>query len=180
MKYILTFLAAFFALGLTTAHAEDAKGPNNKTEYTTKDNGGYKVESKSKLTTEAGTDKSGSRTVDVDIDDDGSISKTVKSESVSDPEGLMNKVTSEAKTKIKEDEDGDTMMKETSDKTDADGTNVKTKTESDTKVDANGNIRATVETKKIVDPKGLLNKEETTTTTKTVNGRIVEQEKDHD
>lgn len=167
MTKTLQLLAAVSMIALTsTAFAQD-----NKTTYKEKDNGGYKVESKSELTTNAGTDKAGSHKVDVDISDDGSVSKTVKSKSTTDAEGLMNGRGVVKTSETEKNADGTAKVKNTKESYNSAGTNTKTEQETEVKYDANGNKKTIVETTKTVDPKGLLNKSETTT--RTVNGKVV-------
>ena len=169
MTKTLQLLAAVSMIALTSsAFAQD-----NKTTYEEKDNGGYKVESKSELTTANDTDKKGSHKVDVDVDNDGSVSKTVKTESKTDPKGLMNGRGSVNKTETEHNADGTAKTKAVSEKYNANGTNVKTEQETEVKYDANGNKKVVVETTKKVDPKGLMNSSETTT--RTVNGKVVKE-----
>lgn len=167
MKKTLQLLAAVSMIALSSsAFAQD-----NKTEYKEKDNGGYKVESESKLTTAAETDKKGSHKVDVDVSNDGSVTKTVKDKAVTDPKGLMNGRSTVKETVTEHNADGTAKIKSVQEKYNAAGTNIKTKSETKIGVDANGHQRAVTETTKIVDPKGLMNKTESVT--KTVNGQIV-------
>ena len=167
MNKTLQLLAAVSMIALTSsAFAQD-----NKTTYKEKDNGGYKVESKSDLTTHAGTDKTGSHKVDVDVSDDGSVTKTVKNKSSADAEGLMNSRGTVNETITKHKADGTAKINSVKEKYNAAGTNLKTEVETQVKYDANGNRKVITDTTKIVDPKGLMNKSETTT--RTVNGKVV-------
>jgi len=167
MNKTLQLLAAVSMIALTSsAFAQD-----NKTTYKEKDNGGYKVESKSDITTHAGTDKKGTHKVDVDISDDGDVSKTVENKSKTDPKGLMNGRGVVKSTEAEHNADGTAKIKATTEKYNHAGTNVKTEQETEVKYDANGNKKVIVETTKKVDPKGLMNSSETTT--RTVNGKVV-------
>jgi hypothetical protein len=95
----------------------------------------------------------------------------------------------ESKVKIEKEADGD--YKETSKTThkDSDGTTTMTRTRIDVDVEDDGSRETTVETRKVTDPKGLLNRETAKTVdretvkadgtvesshTKTVNGKTVE------
>jgi len=167
MKTMFTVLAAVSAIALASATGAYAASPENKTTYEAKDNGGYEVKSSSKVETNAGTEKTGERNVDVDVKDNGAKSKKVTTKSATDPKGLMNGKEDKSETKMEQDVDGSSKTVKSDSHMDANGTDVKTEVE--TKVDANGNV--ITETEKSVDPKGLMNK--TTTTTKTVNGKVV-------
>lgn len=167
MNKTLQLLAAVSMIALTSsAFAQD-----NKTTYKEKDNGGYKVESKSDLTTHAGTDKTGSHKVDVDVSNDGSVTKTVKNKSSADAKGLMNSRGTVNETTTERNADGTAKTTSTHEKYNAAGTNVKTEKETEVKYDAHGNRKVITDTTKTVDPKGLMNKSETTT--RTVNGKVV-------
>lgn len=171
MKQFIAALGTVSAIALaTTAFAAD--GPNNTTEYKAKDNGGYSVESKSDVTTRAGTDKKGSEKVDVTVDDNGRVSKEIKSEGSADPKGLMNAKSNTHEETYKQKDNGGWKGKAVTEHKNAAGTNTKTEVETDVEVNADGTVDKTVEKTKIVDPKGLMNKQKTTT--KTVNGRVVD------
>lgn len=172
MNAIFKTLGMVAALTLAgTAYAED--GPNSKTTFEAKDNGGYEVESKADITTPAGTVKTGMHADDVDVDDDGSVSRTIETKSSTDPEGLMNKSSKSTETTYEKDREGNIDAETVTRKRDADGTNVTTEVETDVSVDEDGNAKKTTEKTKTVDPKGLMNKR--TTTTKTVNGKVVSE-----
>ena len=167
MKTMIAVLGAVSAIALMSANVAHAGAPENKTTYEAKDNGGYEVKSKSKAVNAAGTERTGERKVDVEIDDNGSKSKTVTTKSAVDAEGLMNGKEDKAETKMEMNADGSSKTVKSNSHSNFNGTD--TSTEVETKVDANGNV--ITETEKTVDPKGLLNK--STTTTKTINGKVV-------
>lgn len=83
----------------------DAKGLGNKkadaakTTYEDKDRGGYKQTTTRKHADANGTDTTYVTTTDVDVDSDGNVTTTAKTEKTVDPKGLMNKKTTAAKTK---------------------------------------------------------------------------------
>ena len=163
MKTILTVLTAVSAIALgSAAYAAD---PQNTTEYSAKDNGGYAVKSTSKSTDAAGTEKTGQRKVDVSVKKNGAKKKTVTTKSSTDPKGLMNSKDNEAKSSTEVKADGSAEAVKSESHEDAAGTNVSTEAKTD--VDANGNV--VTETKKTVDPKGLMNSK--TIKSKTVNGQ---------
>ena len=70
------------------------------------DDGEYKETSKSTHTDTAGTKTTSKRKVEVDVEDDGSVEKVVKTEKVTDPKGLMNKETQKTETTEKTNADG--------------------------------------------------------------------------
>jgi hypothetical protein len=91
------FMTLLVALTFITS-ASAAFAASNETEYETKKNGGYEVESTSEVTTPNGTDKSASHKVDVEVDDHGNVKKTVEHTKTVDPKGLMNKTSTTTKT----------------------------------------------------------------------------------
>lgn len=169
MKVFLTALSTVSFLALaTSAFATDPV--KSSTDYKEKANGGYEVESKTKLTTPNGTDKTGSHKVDVEVNDNGTVDRDVKTERSSDPEGLMNGTKDTHKVSTEHDEDGTAVKKEVKEHVDHDGTNTKVEVEQKNRVNANGTVDHIVETTKKFDPKGLMNSSETTT--KTINGKV--------
>ncbi len=171
MKTFLSVLATTTAIALASTAAFATDGPKSSTEYKAKDNGGYEVKAESKVTTPAGTDKKGMNKVDVDVSDEGKVSKDAKTENSSDPKGLMNAKSNTQKSMYKEKADGGYKAEAMQEHKDADGTNMSTKVETEVNVKDNGAVDKVVETTKTTDPKGLMNKK--TMTTKTVNGKVV-------
>lgn len=180
MKNIFTLLATTAVIGLTApAFAADVSS-DNKVKFEAKDNGGYESESVSKSVTARGTVKTTDKSVDMDIDSDGKASKTVKTKTVSDPDGLMNRSEKDVKVEIEDKANGGVEKTEVSHETNADGTNIKSETDTDVDVDSDGNVNATVKTEKVVDPEGLMNKTKVKTETKMRNGVVIEQHKERD
>ncbi len=181
MKNIFTLLATTAAIGLMApaAFAADVSSDNN-VKFEAKDNGGYESESTSKSVTAGGTVKTTDKSVDLDINSDGKASKTVKTKTVSDPDGLMNRSEKDVKVEIEDKANGGVEKKEVSDQTNADGTNVRSETKTDVDVDSDGNVNSTVKTEKVVDPEGLMNKTKVKTETKMRNGVVIEQHKERD
>lgn len=172
MKYMELFgVMAAMTMASTPAAAQNT-GPNNTTEYETRDNGGYFVESKSDMTTSGGTVKTGEHSVDVKVDDEGRVTKKATTRSSQDTEGLMNQKTQVKDMEYEEKSDGSYVEKKVIKQKDADGTNVKTKVKTDVDVKSDGTREKTVERTKVTDPKGLMNK--TKETVKTVNGKVVD------
>ena len=156
MKNMIALLAATTALSLTSAaYAADETV-------------------KSKTTTNDGTVISSEKSTDVDVDSNGLVDKTVKSETTTDAKGLMNKKVDNSKTEFKEKKNGGYEQTTTAKHTDAEGTNVILKTTTDVDVDDSGNVTTAAKTEKTVDPKGLMNSKTASTKTKTVNGKTVE------
>lgn len=173
-KSLLAALAASASMGLAiSAYAEEASEKSN-TKY--HDNGGYETTSSSQKTNAAGTTSSTNSSVNVDVDSKGNVSREAKSETTTDPEGLMNKKTDNAESEIEEKPRGGYKQTTTRSHKDADGTNVYFKTVTDVDVDSSGNVTTTAKTEKTVDPKGFFNKTTSTSTTKSVNGRIVKSD----
>jgi len=178
MKTTLALLSATAVLALSGASlaADETVKGESKVEY--KEDGGYESTRSSKHVTPEGTTHATETEVDVDVDSSGRASKTVKTEAVTDPKGLMNKKKDTSKTEIEEKPRGGYVQTTLSKHTEADGTDVTIKTVTDVDVDTSGNITTTAKSERVVDPKGWLNETKTTSTTKTVNGRVVEQKKE--
>ena len=177
MKNITAILVATAAMGLATSAyaADESAQAKSKVEY--KKNGGYESTRSADHTTAGGTTHTSESNVSVDVDSQGRIDKEVKSESVTDPKGLMNKKKDTSETEIEEKARGGYKQTTTRKHTDAEGTNTTYKTVTDVDVDADGNVTSTATTEKTVDPKGLMNETTSKSKTKTVNGQVVEQTK---
>ncbi len=160
------------------AYAADVAA-ENQGKYEAKDNGGYTMKGSASETLADGTKKSAETKVDVDVDSEGKVSKTAEKTTTTNPEGSMNEKKTVSKTELKEKDRGGYEKKVVDKKTDAAGTDVKTEASVDVKVDSDGKTVEKHKTVKTVDPKGLLNQEKTVTTTKKVDGKIVEQKTDH-
>jgi FlaG/FlaF family flagellin (archaellin) len=79
------------------------------------------------------------------------------------------------KSSIEMKENGGYEADRASSETNANGTTRSFKSNVNVDVDDDGNITSTTDTKKTVDPKGLMNKTTTETETKMINGRVVEK-----
>lgn len=160
-----------FAAQPAFANTVEHKGPETKTEY--KDNGGYTTTTTEAKKNADGTTIKGEAKVDVDVDDDGDVTKKVKNEKITDPKGILNEKAKTSETTIEQKDRG--YVRETrSSNSNAAGTSTLTKEQRDVKVDAQGNVIETTKTDKVVDPKGLLNRESTTVEEKRVNGQTIE------
>lgn len=91
---------AFASQGYAADESYDSKSSIDKD-----DNGGYERNFEEKSTDATGTLRKNEVTTDVDVDNDGERETTIKSKSVEDPKGLMNKTTVETEKTIKQ-EDG--------------------------------------------------------------------------
>jgi hypothetical protein len=80
------------------------------------------------------------------------------------PAFAAEKETYKSETKIEKDAKGNYDAKNTVSKTDAAGTTTTSEKKVDVDVDSNGNVEKVVKTKETTDPKGLMNKTSTTTT----------------
>jgi len=178
MKNMLTFLAATAAVSLAApAYAAD-ESAQSKTNAEYKKDGGYESKHTAEHTTPDGTTHSSGSKVEVNVDDKGLIDKTVKTESTTDPKGLLNTQKDTSETEIKEKDRGGYEQTTIRKHTDPTGTNITYKTTTVIDVDDNGNVTTTATTEKTVDPQGLLNKKTSTDKTKSINGVVVEQKKD--
>jgi len=95
MRNLISMTAIALALSVP-AYAADA---SYKAETTVKkdDDGDYKATTTEKSTDADGTNSKRTTSVEVDADKDGNYDRTVKTKTVNDPEGLMNKTTVETK-----------------------------------------------------------------------------------
>lgn len=146
------------------------EGPTTTTEY--KDNGGYTTTTNKAKVDAQGTEVKAKSKVDVDVNDDGSTTKTTKQEHIADPRGTMNERANTTETKVEQKVDGYSRETRNS-KSNAAGTSTLTKESRDVKVDAHGNVTETTKTDKVVDPKGLMNRESTTREETRVNGELI-------
>ena len=175
MNTTLKILLATAAVGLAMPAyaAEESTAVKSIVEY--KKDGGYESTRSTEKTTAEGTTQTSESSVDVDVDSKGHVDKTVKTETVTDPKGLLNKEKDVSETKIDEKERGGYKQTTIRKSKDADGTNITFKTVTDVDVDSSGNVTTTATTTKTVDPKGLMNETTTKTKTKTINGKVVEK-----
>ncbi|MEI7668882.1 MAG: hypothetical protein WCJ33_02220 [Pseudomonadota bacterium] len=169
---ILTTTALTIASPL---YASDSEAVKSKVEY--KKDGGYEASRTSEQTTTSGTTNTSNDSTNVDIDSKGYTEKTVKSETTSDPKGMMNKEKDNSETKVEEKARGGYKQTTIRKHVDASGTNTTYKTMTDVDVDANGNVTTTATTEKTTDPKGMMNETTTKTKTKSINGKVIEDTK---
>ena len=175
MKNTFALLSATTMLTLSVSSFAADETIKNNSKIEAKKNGGYESTRSSEQVTSDGTTHSSESKVDVDVDSRGRVDKTVKTVSITDPKGLMNKKKDTAETEIEEKAYGGYKQTTTRKQTDADGTDITYKTVTDVDIDSSGNVTTTATTEKTVNPKGLMNESKTTTKTKTVNGRVIEQ-----
>lgn len=175
MKKSLAMLLATAAVGLAMPAfaADESAQVKSKVDY--KKDGGYESSRTAEKTTANGTALKSESNVDVDVDSKGRVDKTVKVENSTDPKGLMNAKKDKAETHIEDKARGGYKQTTTRKSTDNNGTDVTYKTTTDVDVDSSGNVTTTATTEKTTDPKGLLNEKTTSTKTKTVNGKVVEE-----
>lgn len=182
MKRTLFTTAAVAALALTAATAPalanvpttDQKVESNSER---RDNGGYATTSSKTKTDAAGTTVKSETKAELDVNDDGTSTKTTKQEHITDPKGTLNERAQTTETKVKRNDDGYSTETRTSN-SNAAGTSTLTKQQREVKRDAQGNVIETTKTDKVVDPKGLMNREATSTEQKRINGELVENNTD--
>lgn len=151
----------------------------NKGKYEAKDNGGYTMKGEASETLADGTKKSAETKVDVDVDSEGKVTKKAEKTTTTNPEGSMNEKKTVSKTEMKEKERGGYEKKVVEKNKDASGTDTKLEASTDVEVDSDGKVTEKHKTVKTTDPKGLFNQEKTVTTTKKVDGKVVEQKTEH-
>ncbi|MFN8389455.1 MAG: hypothetical protein U0136_04115 [Bdellovibrionota bacterium] len=159
MRTFLVSTVVFCALGVTAAHADDQKY-HSEVDLKKSDNGGYEQ----KVSTDS-TDAQGTRVQHEDSEKGkttvlGGTKVTTKSETTTDPKGLMNKHTDKAEVTAKSDKDGNVTKKYSADSVDASNTAHSTRSETETKV-KDGRKEVSTETKRVDDPEGLGNKQVT-------------------
>ncbi len=163
------------------ASLSHAAEPSAKVESSTQydDNGGYEAVTKAEEVDAAGTKKTKTTKVDVDVNSDGLASKkSLESKAVVDPKGLGNKSTHELKSTAKADSDGGYDANTTEKISNADGTNITREKDVEVEIDSKGNVQKTTRVEESIDPTGLMNKTKTVSETKTVNGKVVDQKEE--
>ena len=104
MNMKLTMLATAFSLVIAGPALAADSSYKAETEVKKDEDGSYK-----KTTTEKSAGESGSTSMEtktkVDVNKDGTVDKSVETESTNDPKGLMNKNTTKTKDSIKHNKD---------------------------------------------------------------------------
>lgn len=165
-------------LAAVPAFAADVAA-ENKGKYEAKDNGGYIMKGEASEKLADGTEKSAKTKVDVNVDSEGKVTKKAEKETTTNPEGSMNEKKTVSKTETKEKDHGGYEKKTVEKNTDADGTDTKMEASTDVEVDSHGKVIEKSKTVKTTDPKGLFNQEKSVTSTKKVDGKVVEQKSEH-
>ena len=176
IKTILSLLSTTAIIGF--ASAGYAADDSVKTKFKGSDNGGYEASSSAEHTTKAGTTIKSDKEVDVDIDDDGTVTKKTTSESKTDAKGLMNTKKNVTEVETKKKADGDYTRDTTTKHVNDDGTNVSTDAETAVDVKDNGDVETKTTIEKKVDPKGLFNSTKEKSEIKMINGKVVEKKID--
>jgi uncharacterized membrane protein len=92
MNKTALLLASAASLALTApAFAADKETFKSETKIEKDSKGNYEAKTETTKTDAAGTTTSMEKKVDIDVDSKGNVDKTVKTEEVVDPKGLMNK-----------------------------------------------------------------------------------------
>lgn len=175
MKNNLALLAATAAVTLASASFAAEDKANSKVEY--KNNGGYEATRNAETTSASGTTVSSQSKVDVDVDSKGNVTRSITTQNATDPKGMLNTQADNGKTVFEEKSNGG--YKQTTERahTDQQGTDIKLTTVTDVDIDKKGNVITTAKTEKTVDPSGLFNSRTETSTSRSVNGVVVEQKK---
>ncbi len=175
MKNTFTLLAATAAVTLASASFAAEEKANTEVEY--KNNGGYEATRNAQTTTPGGTTVSSQSKVDVDVDSKGNVTRSVSTQNATDPKGMLNKQADNGKTVFEEKANGGYKQTTERSHTDQQGTDITLKTVTDVDVDKKGNVITTAKTEKTVDPSGLFNSRTETSTSRSVNGVVVDQKK---
>lgn len=175
MNSKISLLAATAAVALASASYAAEDKANSKVEY--KNNGGYEATRNAESTSANGTTVSSKSKVDVDVDSKGNVTRTLDTQASTDPKGMLNKQADNGKTVFEEKSNGGYKQTTERSHTDQQGTDITLTTTTDVDVDKKGNVITTAKTEKTVDPSGLFNSRTETSTSKSVNGVVVEQKK---
>lgn len=175
MNSKISLLAATAAVALASASFAAEEKANSRVEY--KNNGGYEATRSVENTGTNGTTVSSQSKVDVDVDSKGNVTRSVSTKNTTDPKGMLNTQADNGKTVFEEKSNGG--YKQTTERahTDQQGTDIKLTTVTDVDIDKKGNVITTAKTEKTVDPSGLFNSRTETSTSRSVNGVVVEQKK---
>lgn len=177
MKTLLALLSTTAVIGFASAgYAND--GNAVKTDYESTGNGGYKASSSAERTNASGTRVTSDKSVKVDVDDDGTISKTTKAETKADAKGLFNTKKGVTEVETKKDADGNYKRSTTVKDIDDKGTNTSSETKTDVNVKDNGDVETNTTVEKKIDPKGLFNSKTEESHIKMINGKVVEKKVD--
>jgi hypothetical protein len=174
MKNVILSLAVTTALAVAAGSYAADESADTKSNLEYKENGGYKASVTTEKTTPEGTAISSKTKKNVDVDADGKTTSTMRSSSVEDPTGLRNKKIHTGELDYRDKDNGGYKKSVTSTDTDAAGSNTSTSQKTNVDVDAAGNKTITEESTRVIDPPGLMNKTQTVTKSKTVNGVVVE------
>jgi len=127
MKNLTILLTSVAALAIAApAFAADKEVVKSETKVEKDSEGNLKAKSETSKTDAAGTTTTSEKKVDVSVDSKGNTDKTVKTEEVTDPKGLMNKTVTKTKDTVKTSADG---AVETGHKKVVNGTTVESSTE---------------------------------------------------
>lgn len=172
-KFVL--LAATAAVTLATSAFAAEEKANTKVEY--KNNGGYEATRSVENTSANGTTVSSKSKVDVDVDAKGNVTRSIDTSTATDPKGMLNQKVDNGNTTFEEKSNGGYKQTTQRTHTDQQGTDITLKTVTDVDIDKKGNVITTAKTEKTVDPSGLFNSSTETSTSRSVNGVVVEQKK---
>jgi hypothetical protein len=178
MKIAIALLSATAAITLPAYvfAADQSATIDSSSQY--KDNGGYSTSATAKSTDANGTETTAKQSEDVDVDNNGDKTTHVKKVTTVDPKGSNNEKKTVSDVTTQQKANGNYSKSVTNKNLNGGGTDVTTKSNTDVKVDPQGNVTKTTDTEKTVDPKtGLFSAQTTSTKTKTVNGQVVDEQK---
>lgn len=173
-----------------TSFAEPKDTVDKKVQFEAKEDGGYESSAVTETVSETGTKEKIKTVEKVDISPDGHVVGTVKTDTITNPKGLMNETYKQEEAKNKINPDGSAELDAHSKSVDKTGTAVDSTLKTVSKINEDGTTRTTSNLKTTIDPKGMLNKQvietnkvtdsakdgaATTFVEKKVDGKVVEK-----
>jgi hypothetical protein len=154
--YLGVPLVMFISAGAVLAETKDTV--NKEINFQAKDNGGYKSSAVTETLTNKGTKEIVKTDEDVNIAKDGQVTGTLKTDTRTNPKGLLNETWKQEEARNEIHPDGTAKLDAHSKSVDKEGTSVDSKLKTVSKVNADGTTRTTSNLTTTVDPKGMLNK----------------------
>ena len=158
--------ATSISMAALTVHAQDSVSSKTDVKTERQADGDYTSKMSEESKDANGVKTSSESKVDVDVDSDGTYKKTIKSQAVKDPKGMLNKSVAESSETVKSDDGKYSDKSSVEYKNGATGTKTTKDMEVKAKEDDNGNVDKTIESKVTTDPKGLFNKKSVKITNK--------------
>ncbi len=158
MKNVTWAIVAGIALA-TPAYADNKESTETNTKTERHADGSYKTKSSAYTTDASGTARKMEVEERASTDSDGDKKVVSNTETSTDPKGLMNKTTAERRTELNSDARGSYDRETSAKSVDAQGTKRTFHNETEKDVDSDGSSKTTVTSKRVEDPKGLMNKQ---------------------